>query len=116
MKLNDKIPGPAYVKVAAALRDAISTGEVKVGEKLPPNTQLAADFGVAVMTVRRAIDALQSEGLLRTSHGVGVFVVAPDKDNVSDVERLRMELEQLRARVERIERAVAEEPPRSQGE
>jgi DNA-binding GntR family transcriptional regulator len=106
MKLNRSIAGPAYLKVAAAIREAIATGELKPGEQLPAGPKLATDFGVALMTVRRAIDTLRSEGLLRSSHGVGVFVASPD-DYVSELESLRAEVVELRGRVVHLERLVS---------
>ncbi len=106
MKLNNAIAGPAYLKVAAAIREAIAKGELKAGDQLPAGPKLASDFGVALMTVRRAIEALRTEGLLRSSHGVGVFVAAPD-DNVSELDSLRAEVDQLRDRVDHLEQLVS---------
>jgi DNA-binding GntR family transcriptional regulator len=103
MKLDDTSPAPTYVKVAAAIRQAIETGELRPGDQLPAGPKLASELGVALMTVRRAIDSLRDEGLLRSSHGVGVFV-ATNEVTESDVEALRRELEELRGRVERLER------------
>src|SRR3954452_13650138 len=98
MKLNDKLTGPAYLQVAAGIREAIVGGELKPGEKLPAGPKLAATFGVALMTVRRAIETLQSEGLLRSSPGVGVFVAASG-DNGRDLTTLRSDVDELRQRV-----------------
>lgn len=47
------------------------------GEPLPPERDLAADLGVARMTLRRAIDGLVAEGRLNRRHGLGTFVAAP---------------------------------------
>ncbi|WP_350280464.1 winged helix-turn-helix domain-containing protein [Kribbella sp. HUAS MG21] len=107
MKLDDKVTGPAYAQVASGIREAITSGELKPGEKLPAGPKLAATFGVALMTVRRAIETLQSEGLLRSSPGVGVFV-ASEGNNGSDLTTLRADLEALRQRVEQLEQLVAE--------
>jgi len=47
------------------------------GEPLPSERDLARDFGVARMTLRRAVDAMVHEGRLLRRHGSGTFVAAP---------------------------------------
>lgn len=103
MQLNDSSPAPTYVKVADAIRTAIADGELTPGEQLPAGPKLAEQFGVALMTVRRAIDALRAEGLLRSAHGVGVFVAAGSEQG-NELDVLRESVEQLRRRVDELER------------
>jgi DNA-binding GntR family transcriptional regulator len=103
MKLDNTSSAPTYQKVAAAIRQSIETGELRPGDQLPAGPKLASELGVALMTVRRAIDSLRDEGLLRSSHGVGVFV-ATNEVNENAVDALRRELDELRGRVERLER------------
>lgn len=105
MKLDDSLPGAPHQKVEAALRAAITAGELQPGTKLPAQTELARQLGVAPMTLRKAIEALQADGLLRTAHGVGVFVTSPGH-NVSELETLRSEVSGLRGRVERLEQLI----------
>lgn len=62
------------VKVAASIRAAILSGELKPGERLPSGPELAKFFGVAGMTVQRAIQTLVNEGFVRTKSGSGVYV------------------------------------------
>ena len=62
-------------QIAEALRDDIRRKAfVKTG-RLPPEQELAARFGVNRHTVRRAIAELETEGLVRTEHGRGTFVL-----------------------------------------
>lgn len=61
-------------QVALALRTAIDGSEILPGDRLPTETQLAADFAVSRPTVRAALRDLESRGLVRTQHGVGTFV------------------------------------------
>jgi GntR family transcriptional regulator len=65
---------PPYRQIAAALRDAIESGALSAGEKLPSEAQLMDHYGVARMTVRQAIQELRGEGLVVAEHGRGVFV------------------------------------------
>ena len=55
---------PAYRKVAGALRGRILDRTLREGERLPPETQLAREFGVHRSTIREALRDLQSSGLL----------------------------------------------------
>jgi GntR family transcriptional regulator, transcriptional repressor for pyruvate dehydrogenase complex len=60
--------------VAAQLERLIQQGEYAVGARLPPERELAEQFGVGRSTMREALGVLQTAGLLRIEHGVGVFV------------------------------------------
>jgi DNA-binding FadR family transcriptional regulator len=62
------------LRTEAALRKRIADGPLKVGEKLPTEKALAAEFGVSRTVIREAIAALRADGLLEAKHGVGVFV------------------------------------------
>jgi GntR family transcriptional regulator len=57
-----------------ALRSAIENSLLKPQDALPPERDLAADFGVSRITVRKALDALVAEGLLTRKQGAGTFV------------------------------------------
>lgn len=58
------------------LKTEISVGTFQTGSQLPPEAEIAARFGVNRHTVRRAIAALTSEGILRADQGRGTFVAA----------------------------------------
>jgi GntR family transcriptional regulator len=63
-----------HEQVAAEIRRAISDGEAKPGERLPPARDLAAVIGVNHNTVLRALRTLRDEGLLEFRRGRGVTV------------------------------------------
>ena len=63
-----------HEQVAAEIRRAISDGEAKPGERLPPARDLAAVLGVNSNTVLRALRDLRDEGLLEFRRGRGVSV------------------------------------------
>ncbi|PLW76912.1 phosphonate metabolism transcriptional regulator PhnF [Cohaesibacter celericrescens] len=61
-------------QIADAIRAGISSGLGDDAGKLPPETELAEQFGVNRHTVRSAISALVSEGILRAEQGRGTFI------------------------------------------
>jgi GntR family transcriptional regulator len=67
---------PPYRQIAAALREVITRGKLAPGDQLPSESELVERYGVARMTVRQALQALKSEGLIVSHHGRGVFVRA----------------------------------------
>jgi GntR family transcriptional regulator len=68
---------PHYVRIRESLREMITAGELKRGQKLPSENELAARYGVSRMTVRQGISDLIDGGLLYRRHGVGTFVALP---------------------------------------
>ncbi|MBY8343123.1 GntR family transcriptional regulator [Streptomyces spinosirectus] len=67
-------PGALYQQVAAAIREAILSGEFAPDSLLPSEAQLMARYEVSRPTVRNAIAALRAEGLIDVRHGKGSFV------------------------------------------
>ena len=117
MKPERNDPRPAYLQVADELRDSIDSGGLKPGERLPSGRDLARRYGVAPMTVSHALDVLRGEGLVEAYQGRGVFVTdhrAPgDRRRASGrhdpaINSLRKDLDQLAARVARIERILTD--------
>src|SRR6185437_380380 len=68
-----------YAAIIAELEQAIADGELAPGDRLPAERALAEAHGVSRMTVRRALESLESRGLLRRSIGRngGSFVARP---------------------------------------
>src|SRR6478736_2775198 len=63
-------------QVIAQLRNQITTGEWPVGSRIPTETQLVEQLGVARNTVREAVRALAHNGLLDIRQGSGTYVLA----------------------------------------
>jgi DNA-binding transcriptional regulator YhcF (GntR family) len=66
---------PVYQQIKGQIIYAIGTGVFQSGQRLPTIRQLAADLGVAPLTVVQAFEELQKEGLVEVRPGVGAFVV-----------------------------------------
>jgi GntR family transcriptional repressor for pyruvate dehydrogenase complex len=69
--------------VGAQLELLIRQGNYPVGAKLPAERDLAEQFGVGRSTMREALGMLQTAGLLRIEHGVGVFVTSTTKQTAA---------------------------------
>jgi GntR family transcriptional regulator, transcriptional repressor for pyruvate dehydrogenase complex len=67
---------PAYRKVAAAIGARILSRALPEGERLPPETELARQFGVNRSTVREALRELESRGLVRRRPGSKLMSVS----------------------------------------
>ena len=65
---------PPYKRIAAALRDKITNGELLPGEQIPPIPQLMETYQVSRNTALRALRVLKDEGLITVEPGWGAFV------------------------------------------
>ncbi|MDI1462511.1 GntR family transcriptional regulator [Catellatospora sp. KI3] len=65
---------PPYEQIRQQLADLITGGVLATGHRLPPIRQLAADLGLAVGTVARAYQELESAGLVHTRRAAGTAV------------------------------------------
>ncbi|HEY1057624.1 MAG TPA: GntR family transcriptional regulator [Limnobacter sp.] len=66
--------GPAYVQIGLRLEQEIVQGLWVAGDSLPNEKRLAERFGVSIGTIRRAIENLESAGLVQKMQGLGTFV------------------------------------------
>jgi DNA-binding FadR family transcriptional regulator len=75
---------PAYRKVAAALLGRITDRSITAGERLPPEMELARQFGVHRGTVREALRELQTNGVLKRERGSKLMMVTrPERGDVA---------------------------------
>ena len=71
---------PLYIQVAAELRRRIESGHWASGQKISTIEDLQAEFGVARVTVRQAVELLEKDKLVRRQQGRGTFVAADLED------------------------------------
>jgi len=90
---------PRHERVSTWIRDQIESGALLENDQLPSENQLGKQFDVSRITIRRALQTLQSEGLIYRRQGLGSFVA----DN-----RLHQGLEHLSDFVEDMEAAGLE--------
>jgi GntR family transcriptional regulator len=94
-KLDESSSLPLYQQLQRALRQAIESRVLGPDDALPPERDLADDFNVSRITVRKAIHGLVSEGMLVRRQGSGTFVRARVEKNFS---KLTSFSEDMRAR------------------
>lgn len=70
---------PPYEQIRVQVRDAVASGALAPGAKLPPVRRLAEELGLAVNTVARAYRELEADGVVET-RGRNGTVVAPHGD------------------------------------
>jgi len=75
---NDK---RLYTKAVAKIQEFIASGEYRAGSRLPPERELAEQFGVSRPTIREAIIALEAKGLVSVKTGSGVYVLEQKEDH-----------------------------------
>jgi DNA-binding FadR family transcriptional regulator len=82
-KINQK---RAFQLVAEQLEDAIVSGRLKPGDKLPPERDMLVDLATSRRSLREALRVLEQKGLIETRLGVkgGSFVKVPTTDSVSE--------------------------------
>jgi len=73
-----------YHRVLGFLRDQLLSGELKVGDKLLPERELATLLGVGRPVLREALRALAMIGAVEIRHGIGTFVRSPDISTLGD--------------------------------
>ena len=98
--LSPDNPDPMYRQVTDQIKDAIASGELQPDELLPSIRELALELMVSVITIKRAYQDLESEGLIRTRRGLGSFVtqVDPDVLRQNKLDEFRSELMRILVR------------------
>jgi DNA-binding GntR family transcriptional regulator len=68
---------PIYRQAADHIAAAITRGDLRPGDKLPAERDLADDWGIAIGTIRSAMAVLRERGLIISTLGKGTFVTGP---------------------------------------
>lgn len=71
---------PLYQRLRDEMVEKITTGEWRPDQAIPTEAELTRTYGVAIGTVRKAVDVLVAEGLLERSQGRGTFIRRPSFD------------------------------------
>jgi GntR family transcriptional regulator len=105
MTLRTQHDKPVYVRLRETIADAILAGRYSDGDALPSVRALAAEQQANPLTVAKAYQGFQDEGLIVVKRGVGMFVAAGARARLRDSERnrfLKEEWPEIRARMQRL--------------
>lgn len=83
-------PGTTSEGVISQLREMIHRGDLRPGDRLPPERDLAKILGVSRPTLRAGIRSLAAVGVLQSRQGAGTFVVKSDGPPALDSSPLRL--------------------------
>lgn len=72
-----------YEEISARLQHLVQNDNLKPGDRLPPERQLAAMFGVSRNSVREAIKSLEQQGLLVSRPGAGTYITEGAQENLT---------------------------------
>lgn len=65
---------PKYLQIAGHIRDQITRGDLRSGDEVPSERELAAAWSVARPTAARALESLRQQGLVESRQGSGTYV------------------------------------------
>src|SRR4029078_5256184 len=105
MTLRTQHEKPVYVRLRETIADAILAGKYGDGDALPSVRALAVEEQANPLTVAKAYQSFQDEGLVVVKRGVGMFVAPGARARLRASERLRFlkeEWPQISARMSRL--------------
>jgi GntR family transcriptional regulator len=105
MTLGTQHEKPVYVRLRDTIADAILAGRYKDGDPLPSVRAFAAEQSANPLTVAKAYQGFQDEGLITVKRGVGMFVAAGASARLRESERARFVKEEwpaVRSRMRRL--------------
>ncbi|MBM3288517.1 MAG: GntR family transcriptional regulator [Candidatus Hydrogenedentes bacterium] len=107
--ISSAAPGTLYQQVVDAIKREVIEGRLRPGAALPSFRALAEDLLVSVITVKRAYEELEREGVLYRKQGLGTFVADRGDTAARDAQRLRAEERLREALRECIDAGMPEE-------
>ena len=96
-RIDPRSSTPLYAQIAAQIRSAVASGELRPAAALPSVRELAGDLRVNPATVVQAYRELEAEGFVEIRHGAGTFV-----RELAPARRSRERARQARAIVQRL--------------
>ena len=104
MTLGKQHEKPVYVRLRETIADAILSGKFSDGDPLPSVRALAAEEQANPLTVAKAYQGFQDEGLVTVKRGVGLFVAPGARSRLRESERKRFVEQEWPAIRERMDR------------
>ena len=82
---------PIYEQIIDQVKSLIRSGELCENEILPSVRSLSRDLKISALTVKKAYDRLEEDGLTVTVHGKGTFIAAANKERLLEEQKREVE-------------------------
>ena len=89
--INSSSMIPIYEQLMDQIKAQITAGDLKENDALPSVRTLAKDLKISALTVKKAYDNLEQEGLTVTVHGKGTYVAAGNPEQMRETRRREVE-------------------------
>lgn len=84
---------PIYEQLLTQIEGMIASGTLAAGEGLPSVRAMAKELRISALTVKKAYDRLEEEGLVQTVHGKGTYVTGLSREMMAEQQRREIEIE-----------------------
>ena len=74
-----------HEEIVRQIKELIINGDLKPGQPLPPEKELAQQFGVSLVPTRQALTVLETLGLIARKRGRGIYIISEDVDFISRI-------------------------------
>ncbi|MBU1100169.1 MAG: GntR family transcriptional regulator [Bacteroidetes bacterium] len=91
LNLTDLSDEPLQSQIIRQVRAKVLSGSLKAGDSLPSIRKLASSQKISVITVQRAYEALEREGLIHSRRGKGFFASGINSDTKKEMAELRIQ-------------------------
>lgn len=89
--INNSLMIPIYEQIVDQIKTLIRKGELQENDILPSVRSLSKELKISALTVKKAYDTLESEGLTATIHGKGTYVTANNKEILLEEQKKEIE-------------------------
>lgn len=91
--INHTSMEPIYEQIVAQIKAEVIEGRMTAGDALPSVRVLSKELKISALTVKKAYDNLEEEGLVVTVHGKGSFIAAANQELLMEERRKELEKE-----------------------
>ena len=91
--INSSSMVPIYEQIVEQIKSLILNGSLKENDLLPSVRSLSKELKISALTVKKAYDYLEEEGMTVTVHGKGTYVAAPNRELMQEEYQKEVESE-----------------------
>lgn len=91
--INHTSMEPIYEQIVVQIKAEVIEGRMTAGDALPSVRVLSKELKISALTVKKAYDNLEEEGLIVTVHGKGSFISAANQELLMEERRKELEKE-----------------------